>query len=170
MGGYVIQKYLEHHPAPGAVLLASIPPQGALPMCARYFKRHPLPVLKNVVRLSVYDMMIGTPELSKQAFFSPDFPDDQAYAYHTRLQDESFRVALDAGLLALPRPERIKTPMLVLGAGRDTIINAEEIEATARAYGTQAEIFPDLAHDMMLERGWQRVADRIIAWLRDQRL
>jgi hypothetical protein len=29
-----------------------------------------------------------------------------------------------------------------------------------------AEIFPDTAHAMMLERNWQHVADRIIAWLK----
>jgi hypothetical protein len=28
-------------------------------------------------------------------------------------------------------------------------------------------MFPDLAHDMMLEPGWQQVADRIRSWLGD---
>ena len=39
------------------------------------------------------------------------------------------------------------------------------IESTARVYGVKAEIFPDMAHAMMLEPEWQRVADRIIGWL-----
>ena len=42
-----------------------------------------------------------------------------------------------------------------------------EAQATARAYGTDAVIFPDMAHDMMLEPAWQQVADKIIGWLRD---
>jgi hypothetical protein len=37
--------------------------------------------------------------------------------------------------------------------------------ATARAYGTTAVIFPDMAHDMMLESGWHAVADHMITWL-----
>jgi len=29
-------------------------------------------------------------------------------------------------------------------------------------------MFPDMAHDLMLETGWQLVADRIIAWLSEK--
>ena len=72
-------------------------------------------------------------------------------------------VALD-----LPKPEKVKTPLLVLGAARDNMIGPREIEATARAYNTQAEIIPDVAHNSMLERNWQAVADRILAWLNER--
>ncbi len=34
-----------------------------------------------------------------------------------------------------------------------------------RGRTTQAVIMPNMAHDMMLEPGWQSVADRIVAWL-----
>jgi pimeloyl-ACP methyl ester carboxylesterase len=37
--------------------------------------------------------------------------------------------------------------------------------ATARAYDTEAEFFPGLGHNVMLERGWAVVAERIDAWL-----
>jgi hypothetical protein len=39
--------------------------------------------------------------------------------------------------------------------------------ATARAYRTQAEIVSGMGHDMMLDQGWQQVADRIDAWTRE---
>jgi len=39
-----------------------------------------------------------------------------------------------------------------------------EIEATARAYNTQAEIIADVAHNSMLEAGWQAVAERNLVW------
>jgi alpha-beta hydrolase superfamily lysophospholipase len=64
-----------------------------------------------------------------------------------------------------PRIKQLKTPLLVLGAADDTIISPKEIEATGQAYGTKAEIFPGMAHDMMLEEGWQMVADRIVVWI-----
>jgi alpha-beta hydrolase superfamily lysophospholipase len=47
------------------------------------------------------------------------------------------------------------------------MIGPREVEATARAYNTQAEIIPGVAHNSMLEEGWQRVADRILAWLNE---
>jgi len=41
-----------------------------------------------------------------------------------------------------------------------------EARATARAYDTEAEIiFSDIGHNMMLEPGWQAVAERIVGWL-----
>jgi alpha-beta hydrolase superfamily lysophospholipase len=60
--------------------------------------------------------------------------------------------------------------MLVLGAEHDTIVTRRQIHRTAAVYGAEAEIFPDMAHDMMLEPGWQAVAERIDSWLTAQGL
>jgi alpha-beta hydrolase superfamily lysophospholipase len=68
-------------------------------------------------------------------------------------------------LLNLPRPKRVTTPLLVLGAECDRSILPNEVRATARAYRTEAEIFPEMGHDMMLEPGWADVAERIHTWL-----
>ena len=45
------------------------------------------------------------------------------------------------------------------------MISTKEVEATARAYSVKAELFDDMAHDMMLEHGWQDVANKILDWL-----
>jgi hypothetical protein len=58
-------------------------------------------------------------------------------------------------------PAKVKTPLLVLGAARDNMLSRSEIEATARAYHTHAEIIPEVAHNSMLEQRWEAVADRI---------
>ena len=42
MGGFVIQKYLEEHPAPAAVLLSSPPPGGLVRTILRIARRRPL--------------------------------------------------------------------------------------------------------------------------------
>lgn len=70
--------------------------------------------------------------------------------------------------LNLVRVERIKAPMLVLGADADTVIPPSDVHATAKAYGTCAELFPSMAHDMMLESGWRSVAERILSWLSER--
>ena len=60
------------------------------------------------------------------------------------------------------------TPLLVLGAQCDRSGTRREVRATARAYHTQTEIFPNMGHDMMLEPGWVAVAERIHTWLKEQ--
>ena len=95
---------------------------------------------------------------------------DEVERHFARLQQESFRFELDSMLLALPRPKKVKAPMLVLAAANDRVFSVAEAKATARAYHTEAEVFPDMAHDMMLEPGWQNVAERIVAWLQERGL
>lgn len=169
MGGMIVQKYLESHQVPAAVLLASAPHKGLLPATLRVARQHPLTFLKANLTLSLFPV-IGTPSLTREAFFSADMPEEKVTAYFDWMQDEAYRAYMDMMILNLPRPARVRTPMLVLGAGDDALISRAEVEETARAYGTQAEFFPGVAHDMMLEAGWQAVADRLLGWLNEQGL
>lgn len=169
MGGMIVQKYLESHAASAVVLLASAPPQGLIPATLRAFLRHPFMVLRAGLTLSMYSM-VSTPRLAQEVLFSRDMPEEQVRAYAARLQEESYRAYLDMLGLSLPRLERIEPPLLVLGAADDATISSQEVEATARAYGVEAEFFPHMAHGMMLEAGWRAVADRIRVWLDEQGL
>jgi alpha-beta hydrolase superfamily lysophospholipase len=60
--------------------------------------------------------------------------------------------------------------MLVLGAEQDGLVTRAEVRATARAFRTEAEFFPGMGHNMMLEPGWADVAERIHAWLQTRAL
>jgi pimeloyl-ACP methyl ester carboxylesterase len=169
MGGMIVQKYLESRQVPAAVLLGSAPPKGLIPATLRVARRHPLAFLKVNLTFSMIHT-IGTPELYREAFFSAGMSGEQLAAYYGRVQDESYRAYLDMMVLNLPRPEKVNTPLLVLGAADDNLISSGEVEATARAYDTRAEFFPDVGHAMMLDVGWQAVADRILGWLSEQGL
>jgi pimeloyl-ACP methyl ester carboxylesterase len=151
------------------VQLAPAPPRGVVRTTLRVALRHPLAFMKANLMMSTFPL-VSTLQLAQDAFFSADMPEDKVRSYFTRLQDESFRAYLDMMGLSLPRPELVKTPILVLGEADDRLISPSEVEATARAYQTQAEAFPGIAHDMMLEAGWQVVADRILGWLNEQGL
>jgi pimeloyl-ACP methyl ester carboxylesterase len=164
LGGLVVQKYLESHDAPAGVLMASMPPQGNLGATLRWLRRHPWHMTK-IVLTGKSLAYVNTPQLARERFFSAQMPDSDVLKYVTRLQEESARIGLDGLVLNLPRPERVTTPLLVLGAKNDGAHTAKEIRATARAYRTEAEFFPDMGHDMMLEPGWAAVAERIHAWL-----
>jgi pimeloyl-ACP methyl ester carboxylesterase len=167
MGGFVIQKYLEAHTAPAAVLLSSPSPAGLLGTALRIARRHPLAFAKVNVTLSLLPV-IATPQLAREAFFSKDVPDERLLAYWHQMQDESYLALLDMVALDLPNPDKVTTPVLVLGVARDTMLTRREIEATARAYHTQAQIIPSVAHDSMLDPRWQSVAERILTWLNER--
>ena len=167
MGGMVVQKYLETDEAPGAVLMASGPPRGILGVGLRYFLRHPLVMLRANLTFNLYHL-VSTPRLVREGLFSADMPEEQITAYSSRLQEESFRAMIDMCALNLPRPERVKAPVLVLGAVNDRALSSGDVESTARVYDTQPEFFADMAHNMMLEAGWQLVAERIVAWMQEK--
>jgi len=169
MGGHVVQKYLEAHPSPGAVLLASVPPQGALPATVRLALRHPVAFARANLTLSLYPL-VATLDLKREAFFSEAMPRSEVEKYAGLIQDESYRAFLDMVILNLPRPGRVKTPMLVIGGEDDGLFRLHEFRATARAYGTTAVIQPGAAHDLMLDPSWQTVADTILAWLNERGL
>jgi pimeloyl-ACP methyl ester carboxylesterase len=164
MGGLIVQKYLESHDAPAAVLMTSIPPRGNLGNALRWMRRHPSHFVKMTVTGKALPY-INAPQLARERFFSPHTPEADVCKYAARLQEDSSRIGIDGLLLRLPRPKRVTVPLLVLGAEEDGAHTREEILATARAYGTEAEFFPDMGHNMMLEPGWAAVAERIDAWL-----
>jgi pimeloyl-ACP methyl ester carboxylesterase len=169
MGGFVVQKYLESHDAPAAVLVASAPPRGVAGLFLRYAKQHPWRFAQALIK-GKSSAMFSTPDSVREKFFSARTPESTVAHCAARIQDESIRATLDALVLDLPRSKRVTTPLLVLGAQSDDCFTTNESHATARAYRTDAEIFPDIGHDMMLEPGWPAVARRIQTWLRERGL
>jgi len=167
MGGLVAQKYLEENTLPAAVLLAPVPVRGVLGTTLRIARRHPLVFMKANLTLSLYPV-VGSLDLAREAFFSKDMEQSLVKEYFRQLQDESYRAFLDMMFFKLPKPEKVDTDLLILGAENDTIFTMDELKQTAAEYDTFPEFFRGMAHDMMLEKDWQQVADRIIAWLEEK--
>jgi pimeloyl-ACP methyl ester carboxylesterase len=168
MGGFIIERYLDDHTAPAAVLLNTPPPSGLLRAALRIAARQPLLFARINLTLSLYPL-VSTPQLAREAFLS-DVPDDQLGQYWERMQDDSFLAFLDMVAFDLPKALHTKTPVLVLGGSRDNMLTPAEIESTARAYHTRAEIIADVAHDTMIETRWETVAERILKWLDEWQL
>lgn len=166
MGGFVTQKYLEQYKAAAVVFLASVPPNGVLGTTLRIMGRHPWAFIKANLCLRLKPI-IGQPALAREAFFGADMPAEQFDRYFAQLQDESYLAFLGM-LLLRPKPKLEDTPVMVLGAADDMIFTQKEVNKTARTFGTEATIYPNMAHDMMLEAGWEAVAERINTWLSQQ--
>jgi pimeloyl-ACP methyl ester carboxylesterase len=170
MGGLIVQKYLEFHEAPAGVLVASLSSRGAGGFFVREAKRHPLSFVRSTITGKSLHL-VGTPERAREHFYSAGVPESEVVRYAAALGEEhGGRLTLDLWVLNLPKPERVTTPLLVLGAELDACVTEAETQTTARAYRTEAEFFPNMGHNLMLEPGWQAVAERIDGWLTDRGL
>lgn len=168
MGGMVIQKYLEKYCAPGAVLMASVPPSGLAMSSLRMLLGDPWLLMQLSLMQGWAPVDLGT---AKRAVFSNDISDLEMLRYARYFQAESARAIWEMHIANLPRSWRVqRLPMLVLGAENDALFTASAVRETARVYGVEAEILPRIAHAMMLERRWQVPADRILDWMEVQGL
>lgn len=164
LGGLVVCKFLEKHQATAAILLAPSPTNGMLQPGSRLFFQNPMLFIRAFLTQNIR-LIYGTPELVKKNLFSADADDEEIARYAKRLGNESFRAATEM-IYNLPRPKLTKMPLLVLGGENDVVVPPPEIRKTARAFNADCEIFQETAHDLMLERNWQIVADFMIDWLR----
>ena len=165
MGGFVLQRYLERHNVPAAVLLASAPHRGlSWRLVLGVARRHPRCLLRVLTTLSTYPL-VSTPELAKELLFSADSARVQVAAYQERLQEESLRAFLEMLVGPRPKPGRVRTPVLVLAAGDDRVVSPAETHGLALAYRADIAVVPDSAHAVMLDPAWQDAADTILAWL-----
>jgi pimeloyl-ACP methyl ester carboxylesterase len=169
MGGYIVQKYLETHAAPAGVLVASATPNNNLPMMLRIMRMMPGPMLRGSLTFQTRPL-VSTPERVRAALFSADLADDRLMRYFERFSDESMLAMLGIMGLEPVRPRQITTPLLVLGAEHDALISADQFAHTARTYGTDVVMIPDVAHGIQLEDNWQVAADAIAAWLAERGL
>jgi alpha-beta hydrolase superfamily lysophospholipase len=165
MGGFVTQKYLEDHQAPAAVLMASVPPSGIMGATLRTAARHPLRLLAANLTWSLYGI-VKTPERSREMFFGRELAADLVGRYQSKMTDDAYFAYLDMLFFVRPRVAEVRrTPLLVRGGDADWTINSADVAATARTYGAELSTFPG-AHDLMLEPGWEKVAERIDAFIR----
>jgi len=168
MGGFVVQKYLERASAPGAVLMASVPPQGLLSSSLALAFSNPR--LFADVNSMMHHGRVSLDALQHVLFANP-VEVEKLRACYRRMQPESQRAMWDMSFFNLPHLRRERCPpLLVLAAESDILVPASQAELVASYYGTEAEVFSNMGHLMMLEADWQKVADRIIEWLRAGKL
>jgi pimeloyl-ACP methyl ester carboxylesterase len=168
MGCWVVLRYLEKQGAPAGVLMAPGTPQGLRRWALGALRRHPWIVLRTNTFGNPADLL-RTPALAREFLFSARTPDSIVSSCVDRLQPESTRAARET-VNRLPDARRVTAPILVLGAEDDRSRIRGDASAVAAIYRAEVEIFPDMGHVMMLEPGWQAVAERIDDWLTSQRL
>ena len=163
MGGFVVQKYLERHPAPAAVLMSSVPPQGLLASTFHLAMRHPGLLLELNSLLGGGDI---APESIHRALFSQPIATTKLREYRARMSMESQRAIWDMSMFNLVQLHAVhRTPLMVVGTEDDQLIPPFLVQSTARAYGVADHLFRGFGHAFMLEPGSERIADAVIDWL-----
>ncbi|WP_370246740.1 alpha/beta hydrolase [Nocardioides sp.] len=167
MGGAITQQLLARTDRPalaGAALLAAMPPKGVISVTLGLARHETGTFLAANATLDL-GRLVRTPEQIRERFFRPGTSASVVEACRARVQSESYLAFLDMLALDRPKPRPVSEPILVVGAGEDTIFGADDVAATAAAWGTAPVMLPDLGHDLMLDDGWERTADLLADWV-----
>jgi pimeloyl-ACP methyl ester carboxylesterase len=164
LGGFVVQKFLEHYTAPAGVLITSPPPNGMFLPLLRLAMRKPFAFTKSVITLKT-KALVETPSLVRELLFTIDTQEQKVIDCWKNLTEEAIPAFLDMLIFNLVKPALVKVPMMVIGSYGDSFFKPHDIKQAAIAYKTKPIFFESTGHDVMLEDGWLDVASRIIMWL-----
>jgi pimeloyl-ACP methyl ester carboxylesterase len=140
MGGFVVQKYLEHHTVPGAALLCSVPPQGliAAQFHLMFQKPHLFMELNRIMEGRYTDS-----RTLREALFAGEVDERCWQAWLTRMQSESHRALWDMSMFNLPNLHAMnRPPMLILGAEHDVLVRPSWSRRPATATDCRCPYLP----------------------------
>lgn len=172
MGGLITQLLAARGLAQAVVLLTPAPPAGVLalkPSVLRTFAKitNRWKFWKKPFRFDVQAANYG---------IYNNLPAQQQQDEYAKLVDESGRAAFEIGYWFIDRrhasrveAQQVTCPMLVIGASRDRITPASVVRQVARKY-PQANYreYPQFAHFLLSEAGWETVAQDLSQWIRAQ--
>jgi pimeloyl-ACP methyl ester carboxylesterase len=163
MGGFVVQKYLERHTVPAAVLICSVPPQGLV--AAQFSMLFAKPGMMMEINSLLSGGTVNLDAL-KEALFAQEVSEELLNRYYRLMQPESQRAIWDMSMFSLPNLHAMaRPPLMVLGAEKDLLMPSFLVQTTAHTYGVPDKIFRGLGHGVMLEKDWLHVAETIRDWL-----
>lgn len=164
LGALVAQRLLLEPRLRGVALLSPVPPEGLWFSSARLAMGDPA-LWSEAARM---DAPPGNapPELAA-TLFGRAMPEALAHACIARMGGESATALMEAQApQPVPHGWLHQRPVLVLGAAEDRLIPQDAVQRCAMWHNTSARFMPEMGHLMMLEPGWDQVADQILGWLR----
>lgn len=168
MGGFTVQKLMERRPKnlAGAVLVAAAPHQGVINVVLHLLRTRPLELLRSVATLDLY-YLVREPRFAHALFYSSGLDARSVEENWKPMTNESFRAFLDMIFLDLPKPKLADPalPKWVIGGELDVIFPPDIVHGTAKAYGVEAKLYRNMAHNLMLDVGWEQVAADFSDWV-----
>jgi non-heme chloroperoxidase len=166
LGGYLAQQIAERQLIGGLALLASIPPYGLSGSLAYMSALHPN-LLMGLQSFALGHTSRPESALLQHLLFAKNTPmsvvDD--FAQHAQLESMTALSELWMPQWWKNLPRYAKFPVLVLGAGDDSIIPFSDVQITAQAWGVSPITLPEAGHAMMCDRTQPDLSRELIAWL-----
>lgn len=165
MGGLIAQKLAEAFPRPGYVMLCSAPPW-------HMFRRAYWPLWKHILRRPARhlfhainrDPMLLDERLEDELINNRVAAEQRRVIYQREVPD-SGHASLQMALGLVKIDERLVTsPRLVVGGLADRLIPACEQRKLAAYHQCPLRLF-DRGHMIIIEDGWQEVADFTLDWM-----
>ncbi len=164
MGGALLQMYLQKNTLPDAILMASIPKQGTLPLIARILFRFPLALLKSIFTYKS-EVIVATPERARALFFSLENPIDYVKTQKL-LGAESMKILFPLMYWGTFKKIKMGTPVYVIAGEKDKITSVAEQRSLAKYLKADFSVINGQAHCIMLEPGYKTVVNLINDWLK----
>lgn len=165
LGGLVAQRMVAEAGVLGLVLLAPVPPEGMAWASWRLAVADP-PLWRAVARMT--ETAPGDAETLRRGLFSAAMPQAVALRHLRRMGGESRAALLEAQAPQAVAPAwGLARPCVVFGARRDPLVPADAVVRTAAWHAAPFALLDGTGHLMMLDTGWDLLADRIAGWLEE---
>ncbi len=161
LGGILSLKAAETGACEAVALMSPVPPRGILPI-GRIRDLPPQLAQHGTVLTG------GTfhPSLRQaSAMFMGRIPRSERADLYRHYTPDSGMALRTTYLPAIPiDPGRLQVPMLCLVGLEDATIPPRSVAQIARRYGSDLICFPNHAHELVVEPGWEEVASAIAGW------
>jgi alpha-beta hydrolase superfamily lysophospholipase len=167
LGGLIAQRLLDEPALVGAALLAPAPPEGLAWANWRLAMADP-PLWRAVARMSDPGGPVANAAVLRRALFGPAMPEATALRHLSRMGAESRSALLEAQApQPVPPAWSVGKPAVVFGARKDPLVPPDAVVRTAAWHAAPFALLDGMAHAMMLDWGWEGLADRLLAWLEE---
>ncbi|WP_157313906.1 alpha/beta hydrolase [Chitinibacter sp. GC72] len=166
LGGYLAQQIAERQIVAGLALIASIPPYGLSGSLSYMSALHPN-LLMGLQSFALGHTSKPESALLQHLLFAKNTPmsmvDD--FAQHAQLESMTALSELWMPQWWKNLPRFPKFPVLVLGAGDDSIIPFSDVQITAQAWGVTPIMLAEAGHAMMCDRTQPQLSAALLGWL-----
>jgi non-heme chloroperoxidase len=160
MGGLIAQKLAERGDARAVALITPAPPRGITVLSPRLAIKQ-LKYLPSILR----SKLVNPAREDLREIVANRVPVEMQDPFLSELTPDSGRAGREMSITGVPvDAARVHCPVLVVAAELDLFIPAPIVKRIAARYHAPLETFPGHGHMIIVEPGWQRVADSVIAF------